>query len=319
MAKMSVAVAIDTSSSSSNNSLSLTRIAGAANHSRRVSIIEEDSRECPTQEASEIERGNNYHLGFDERRRMGQHQGILLQTNHPMGGFHHHRQPPTNRQLAFRERRDSNSFDCKFFYILPSLPWTALYYEFALIISSNAVFNYECTADSDSEDEFVIHRKLLRRRHVRKYQLQKERERKQQQLSTVAAAVEVASRNNLAISNNNNSKNKRKSPSPVVGEEPPQATHEDTMEEAVSMDEEDYEGTPETDTETSFDDSTTFDPSPEIEDEYDTMMLPSLARRMSLCPVSRRLACQFDSISFFSPVKPSKSKRRKVLDTSAMA
>lgn len=169
---------------------------------------------------------------------------------------------------------------------------------------------------AESEDEFVIHRKLLRRRHVRKHQLEKEREQKQKEFAVVAAAVEAARRNSLAASNSNNS-NKRKCPSPIAGADPPITTTEATVKESMSIDE-DEQTELETDSDTSFDDSVSFDPSPETYAEYNAK-LPTTARRISLSPVSRSLAFQFDSISFFSPVRLSQPKRRKVRDTSLAA
>ena len=99
--------------------------------------------------------------------------------------------------------------------------------------------------------------------------------------------------------------NKRKTPSPAMGVEPAPVslcgdggtsmmdTEEEQIieRELVSTEEEGYE---------SEDDNT----------------LPMHSRRVSLSPISRRLALQFDSISILAPVKPSRSKRRKTFDTS---
>jgi hypothetical protein len=237
-------------------------------------VIEEDSRECPSQGASEMERGDMCDLGGDERSTL---QGMAQHNMHRP--FSQRVSGLCRHQHTFRERRDSSSFDsfdCKFTHLLVRLQSRL---QFAPL---------NCCITADSDEEFVIHRKLLRRRHVRKHQLQKERE---QQRTMVAAAVEAAQRTNF-IAPSNNKKNKRKTPSPVLGEEPPSSA-------IITIDES-------SDTE-----------SVETEDDEESHNMPSPTRRVSLSPVSRRLAYQFETISFFSPVKPSQPKKRKTFDTSA--
>ena len=133
--------------------------------------------------------------------------------------------------------------------------------------------------------------------------------------------VEAARRKSLAASMTiavDDSKNKRKTPSPVMGVEPAPVSAEPLFdndhEQDESMDmEEDFNN---------HADEAHYQPSPTIQKSHtlgchDDVTLPSPGRRVSLSPISRRLAFQFDSISFYSPVRPS-TKRRKTFDTSAI-
>ena len=72
-------------------------------------MSDEDSRECPSQEVGEVLRDDVYNMGIDERR-----GSMILQTHkvlhckpfmNQMTGMHR------RKNKAFRERRDSNSFD----------------------------------------------------------------------------------------------------------------------------------------------------------------------------------------------------------------
>ena len=91
--------------------------------------------------------------------------------------------------------------------------------------------------------------------------------------------------------------NKRPTPSPAMGVEPAPVSivHRDSD----RMNTEDQDAMEE-----------------ETNNEGDDHSLLSSSRRVSLSPLSRRLALQFDSISILAPAKPSRSKRRKTFDTS---
>lgn len=151
-------------------------------------------------------------------------------------------------------------------------------------------------ADSDDEDKNTTYNTGLPFCHAGKKQLQRS-----EKITSFTPAVVFGNQPMLAAVDNN--RNKRKTPSPVFGEEPA----------AVSVAHSNEEGM---DTEETHHTLETCD-STEAGYDSDNNMLPSPGRRVSLSPVSRRLAIQFDSISFFSPVKPSRAKRRKTLDTSA--
>lgn len=91
--------------------------------------------------------------------------------------------------------------------------------------------------------------------------------------------------------------NKRRTPSPAMGVEPAPVSIAPLG--CDRMDTEDHEA---------MEEGTSY--------ESDDNSQPSSSRRVSLSPLSRRLALQFDSISILTPVKPSRSKRRKTIDTS---
>ena len=146
---------------------------------------------------------------------------------------------------------------------------------------------------ADSEDDTIMNSIHLPFRQSRKKQLMK-----CEKADPFFAPVIVGRQQMLGAVEAN--KNKRKTPSPVVGREPAKISSNEE-----SMDTEDTLRTEETwnTTRAGYD--------------SDDNTLPSPGRRVSLSPISRRLTIQFDSISFFSPVKPSRAKRRKTFDTSA--
>ena len=144
-----------------------------------------------------------------------------------------------------------------------------------------------------------------------------------------ALVVEAARRKNLAASTTklsavvcDDSKNKRKTPSPVMGIEPAAVSAEplwfenncNNEENDESMDTDDTFGNDESGYHSS---PIAVQPTSYQHDMGEDATLPSPARRDSFTPISRRLAFQFDSISFYSPMRPS-TKRRKTFDTSAV-
>jgi len=116
--------------------------------------------------------------------------------------------------------------------------------------------------------------------------------------------------------------NKRKTPSPVFGLEPAPVSVEPLYTEVMSIDEQDKDSgdayappsakDEEQLCEAGFGNGNGYDGN---KGEY--KCLPSPSRRISLSPVARRLALQFDSISFYA-VEPSRPKRRKTCDTSVV-
>lgn len=161
---------------------------------------------------------------------------------------------------------------------------------------SNSFDSCDSDSDDDSIADSIAHRDLLPFRPQGKMHFQN--------ASTISFHNTFKPRAPVAIVDVDNNKNKRKTPSPVVGEEPAPVSVAPMTDN--SMDTED--GTLHT--------QETCDITDAGYDSADNNM-PSPGRRVSLSPVSRRLAIQFDSISFLSPVKPSQAKRRKTFDTSA--
>jgi len=139
-----------------------------------------------------------------------------------------------------------------------------------------------------------------------------------QHLAMRIALVESARRVSLAASTTihpllmHDTKNKRKTPSPVMGVEPAPVSIEPLCDHY--SDNHDDNDAMHVDQEAS---SRGYESAVKTATTANHVMLPSPGRRVSLSPVSRRLALQFDSISFYSPIRPS-TKRRKTLDTSAV-
>jgi len=112
---MSFAIATSVSPIMSINS-------GRAAICRVIAIDDEDSRECPSQHYSEIEREDIFDLGIDERNHhRGNCDSAQNTTKHLLYNIYSRRVAGMRRQCyqgkAFRERRDCSSFDshdCKF-------------------------------------------------------------------------------------------------------------------------------------------------------------------------------------------------------------
>ncbi|CAB9508660.1 expressed unknown protein [Seminavis robusta] len=225
-------------------------------------VIDEDSRECPSQTVGEIGRDDFYRAGANERRGSGH-----LQTQHmvhykPM--FHRvtglKDRHSDHQSKAFRERRDCNSFD---------------------------------SHDSDDDESVVLQHAMAacNNHYTKPYNSPTKVEE--------AVVVQIGDSGKGTPGNNTMIPNKRKTPSPAMGVEPAPVSVVPLCGESMDMDDE--EKTNNEQDEQSYD--------------SDDNSLPSLSRRLSLTPVSRRLALQFDSISIYDK-KPSRSKRRKTSDTS---
>ena len=313
---------------------------------RVIAIDDEESRECPSQGASEIARDDVYNLGVDARG------GVVCPTQqttrhvlYTTTGVHNRRVGlPGDRVVlndtAFIERRDCNSFDSidgtfgqkECFFSIPDVN---------LSCSKQHLLSGDChwrhLVDPNSHTNFPLLSvykpfsftavdacvNQLRNSYLGKHHQQLPSttsatamahqwgQQHQQLAMSAALAVEAARRKSLAASTTtgaDDSKNKRKTPSPVMGIEPAPVSAEpffdNSHDEDESMDMEE--------------DEAHYHSSPTIQQSHGCHESDDdVTRRVSLSPISRRLALQFDSISFYSPVRPS-TKRRKTFDTSAI-
>ena len=192
---------------------------------------------------------------------------------------------------------------------------------------------------ADTDDEIVRHRSPVpqRCRHIVSRKNQLDNQQLHQQLYPKAIGEHKVAMvgaqyflgEAAATITFNDNKNKRKTPSPVVGIEPAPVSVEPLYDDEVmsSVDEDDDNGNEIVSDSDRFFNTLGYEKKQLVQTlhhdedeggyESDGTLLPSPARRISLSPVSRRLALQFDSISIYSPVRLSGPKRRKICDTSA--